>query len=162
MRIMDLFQLIKRNQPSRTDEIIEQYASHVLGQMAVDGCSAPHLRPVRASYYEPRHSSSIGWDVTLYAYYDADGYRLTQAFESSTYAHLDLIYRYGGASDQELRWSDAMAAACSEYCAQFGERCVNRKGEAVRQRLSQALTMLANPARLTETLANDSHLIPRY
>ena len=142
---------------------IEELANKVLSRLAADGLTGAHLRPVRVSYFDEGYATAPqGFLVLLYAYYTADGYRLTPPFESRWEAQLDLIYRHGGLSDQQLRWSDAMAAAAGEEFSNFGERGITREESKVQRQLEKALTMVAQPAPQTESLTDDSHLLPHY
>jgi hypothetical protein len=138
-------------------EVIEEYAETVASQMLTNGCSEPHLRPVRVSYFEPGYAE--GYSMTLYAYYSADGDRLTPAFENRWDAMMDLIYRYGDMSAQALRWTDAMAGCVN---LNNGEQAVSRRAAEIRGRLEQAVMLLANPLPLTQSLIDDSHLIPLF
>ncbi len=141
---------------------IDELASRVLSRLAAAGLTGAHLRPVRVSYYDEGYDTSRGALVLLYAYYDADGYRLTPAFESRWDAQLDLIYRHGGANERQLKWTDAMAAAAGKRSQGMGVLGIRRQERRVQKQLKEALTMLANPAPQTESLADDSHLIHRY
>ena len=145
--------------PKSQCAVIAKYAETVESQMFTNGCNEPHIRPVRVSYFEPGYAEFGGYRVTLYAYYDAEGNRLTPAFDHRWDAMIDLIYRYGDMSAQALRWTDTMSACVK---LNIGEQAMDRKASAIKERLEQALMLLANPLPLTETLVDDSHLVPLF